>query len=1128
MNQKQLSQQPKRGILFLLAVLMIQYLYAQQPELVLPINHGTQIENISFSANGQYLVSSSNGQVKLWETATGQLLRTIDQQTDKELETNNDSVGGFQMATLSSDGSLILTGRDCGFLGGEPNSGNSPTNIQLWEGVSGKRISTLPTETTPACIQNIAFSPDDRYALAIYHINLSPIRIVTSFSNAPPPGFDPPANQDSTEIVSVSTQTRSVITTSVWDLQTQSLLINRLGETGRFSADGKYLMSQDSNTVYWTDLSTQETVSSFKSDTNFEYVVVSEDWKYLYTSQVPVYEDWKYQPIPITTWDLQQGQKVSSFTVDHPIDEMIPSRDGKLLILSGFELNEVQIWDPWQRQKIATYPANNRPHFQQEDAILSIVMKEDETEDMTIKQLRYDLAARKHLDSLRLPIAPSPGGIWGSLSPDGSLFAFTNQTIEADFRAELKAVDFRQPKKAIAFGATAFGINYTLNDVLLNLGYYSKAQVLGDKGEWLYFSAYQDEGLLFDVQRKKWVDPQLRASQNLQENKEWRLTSIDGTSIILSRVKNGQTEKKATLLLLNQEGDANWVVSTPAGLFDGSAKGREALHYVDGLETIGLEQFEERYYEPGILDKILAGREDEIRDVTGLSVVNMYPNVVGELKNKQLQLQLEERSGGIGKLSFIINGIEVEEDINSARKKNLSINLDTYKKYYYTDRPNQLGLVAYNQEGWFKSRQYAWAYNPSGIVVNSRGNIGNTPRASARSDFDHRRAKLYALVVGTSKYRGEALNLTYADKDALAMAEALDIATKNLFTKGRRIEVLTTQATAASQKPTKENIRGILAEFAKAATPYDVVILYFAGHGISLGQDEKVQFYYLTQDVLANPTAKDTAVLQQSTISSNELTAWQSAITAPKKVMILDACQSGQLLNDISKERSLTNARRGRALDRMKNRSGMFILSGSAADQSSLEASPFGHGLLTYSLLQGMSLVASRDADKLLNVQELFQHSKDQVEKMAKRIGREQVPEMIGLKDAADYAIGLLENPNLIKVPTVKPMMAKPRFMDKQRFSDVWGIEEKLQARFVKISERGSNPPYIFINSPAIGEAYSVQGFTAPTDQSGLLKIEGALLKGDKVVQAFAVSGKTDEIDDIVRRIIEEIELLIE
>lgn len=1100
------------------------HLVAQQPKLVLPLNHGTQIEDISFSANEQYVVTSSNGQVKLWETASGRLLRTIEKNTAKGLETD-DWAGGFKMAVLSADGSLLVTARDCGFIENEPGSGNSPTNIQVWDAKTGNWLRTLISlpSPDPTCISTISLSPDGQYVLAVYEAMI-PTGTTYRFSNAPPPGFERSANQTQAPEMIEKKEIGKI--TSVWDIKTGALLISRPGEKGRFSSDSKFLMSRDSNTVNWTDLSSQKVVSSFKSDTNFQYVAVSDNWSYLYTSSISAYND-NYEPLPIeiTTWDLQQKQKINSFSIDRHIEQLKPSKAGKHLIIAGFSLGEVQIWDALQARKIANYPIDNRPAISEENSILSIVI----TEEMGLKRFQYDLAAQKELSVQDIRLAASSGGNWGALPPKGGLFVYTNQTMEADPRAELRSVNLNQPEITRNFGATAFGINYTLSQVLLSLPEgYSTAQVLGDKGEWLYFSVSQDEELLFDVQRKKWVDPQLRANQNLQENKEWRLSSTDGTSVILSKLENGQAEKKATLLFLNEKGDANWVVSTPNGLFDGNPNGLGALHYVDGLESIGLDQFQERYYEPGVLDKILAGQEAEIRNVEGLSVVNMYPKVIGKLGQRQLQIDLEERSGGIGKLSFFINGIEVEEDINRGRKKNLSINLDTYKRYFYTDRPNQLGLVAYNQEGWFKSRQYVWTYNPSGIVISSRGNIGNRTRASSRSDFDHRRAKLYALVVGTSKYRGEALNLTYADKDALAMAEALDIATKNLFTKGRRIEVLTTEAKAASQKPTKENIRGILAEFAKEATPYDVVILYFAGHGISLGQDEKVQFYYLTQDVLANPTAKDTAILQQSTISSNELTTWQSAITAPKKVMILDACQSGQLLNDISKERSLTNARRGRALDRMKNRSGMFILSGSAADQSSLEASPFGHGLLTYSLLQGMSLVSSRDADKLLNVQELFQHSKDQVEKMAKRIGREQVPEMIGLKDAADYAIGLLENPNLIKVPTVKPMVAKPKFMDKQRFSDVWGIEEKLQARFVKISERGSNPPYIFVNSQVIGEAYSVQGFTVSTDQRGQLKIEGALLKGDKVVQAFAESGKTDEIDDIVQRIIDEIELLIE
>lgn len=1019
-----------------ISLFSLPYLVAQQPELVLPVIHGVPVEDMIDAKNGDFFVSCSHRSIKLWNATTGQLIRTIPWRkaaAEGDLATDT----GFKHIDISANGSLLMTGSDCG-ENFESASPQDPTKIQLWNSRTGQLIKDLISFTTPTCINRVEISSDGQLALAVYG---------GSFYS--PDGF-------------------SRMTTKVWDIKSGKEIMVREGEWGKFAADKKHIITRTAEKVNWINLSIGKVEAAAPIDKSTHSLGSTSDGTYLFTAN----------NTQLVVWNVEKKKRVA-------IHQLVPT---------------------------GAYN-QSKSFFSSDGQYFTMTEKIGSTDSLLLTQ--YNTLSGKQMSRYQKSLSSQIGFV-GEVSKDGRTYFYAPMIDLGDNRAAIHAIHTLDGNRKFSFGLAALEAN--------DFNYSENEKVLTD-GHTFYVSIKTHMGyFLFNANDKSNVQvDEIDLPATFQESKDWGIASKQGNTITLFR-KNDSVEV-ATILPF---GENDWVVATPAGLFDGSAKGREALHYADGLETIGLEQFEERYYEPSVLDKILAGREAEIRDVTGLSVVNMYPKVVGELKNKHLQLQLEERSGGIGKLSFFINGIEVEEDINRGRKKNLSINLDTYKRYFYTDRPNQIGLVAYNQEGWFKSRQYVWTYNPSGIVVSSRGNIGNSPRASSRSDFDHRRAKLYALVVGTSKYRGEALNLTYADKDALAMAEALDIATKNLFTKGRRIEVLTTEAKAASQKPTKENIRGILAEFAKEATPYDVVILYFAGHGISLGQDEKVQFYYLTQDVLANPTAKDTAVLQQSTISSNELTTWQSAITAPKKVMILDACQSGQLLNDISKERSLTNARRGRALDRMKNRSGMFILSGSAADQSSLEASPFGHGLLTYSLLQGMSLVASRDADKLLNVQELFQHSKDQVEKMAKRIGREQVPEMIGLKDAADYAIGLLENPNLIKVPTVKPMVAKPKFMDKQRFSDVWGIEEKLQARFVKISERGSNPPYIFVNSQAIGEAYSVQGFTASTNQPGQLKIEGALLKGDKVVQAFAESGKTDEIDDIVQRIIDEIELLIE
>jgi uncharacterized caspase-like protein len=49
----------------------------------------------------------------------------------------------------------------------------------------------------------------------------------------------------------------------------------------------------------------------------------------------------------------------------------------------------------------------------------------------------------------------------------------------------------------------------------------------------------------------------------------------------------------------------------------------------------------------------------------------------------------------------------------------------------------------------------------------------------------------------------------------------------------------------------KTNIAKAFADIAAKATPADVLVVYFSGHGLAYGDAEKAQFYYLTKDIAA-------------------------------------------------------------------------------------------------------------------------------------------------------------------------------------------------------------------------------------------------------------------------------------
>jgi hypothetical protein len=69
-----------------------------------------------------------------------------------------------------------------------------------------------------------------------------------------------------------------------------------------------------------------------------------------------------------------------------------------------------------------------------------------------------------------------------------------------------------------------------------------------------------------------------------------------------------------------------WAAIHPSGLFDGSKNGIEKyLYFTFLLEPIELFQLKERYYEPGLIQKVLGFNPEPMRNVQSFSAVKLYP-----------------------------------------------------------------------------------------------------------------------------------------------------------------------------------------------------------------------------------------------------------------------------------------------------------------------------------------------------------------------------------------------------------------------------------------------------------------------------------------------------------------------
>ena len=141
----------------------------------------------------------------------------------------------------------------------------------------------------------------------------------------------------------------------------------------------------------------------------------------------------------------------------------------------------------------------------------------------------------------------------------------------------------------------------------------------------------------------------------------------------------------------------------------------------------------------------------------------------------------------------------------------------------------------------------------------------------------------------------------------------------------------------------------------KPAQPEDALLIYFSGHGTARCLYDKEtkrencdRFYLIPHDGFAGEKEK----LYAASVSDEELEAALETVDAGKLLMVIDACNSGQALD--SSEEKRRGPMNSRGLAQLAYEKGMYILTASQSRQAALEATKFGHGLLTAALLEGL------------------------------------------------------------------------------------------------------------------------------------------------------------------------------
>ncbi|MBO0797366.1 MAG: tetratricopeptide repeat protein [Blastocatellia bacterium] len=230
------------------------------------------------------------------------------------------------------------------------------------------------------------------------------------------------------------------------------------------------------------------------------------------------------------------------------------------------------------------------------------------------------------------------------------------------------------------------------------------------------------------------------------------------------------------------------------------------------------------------------------------------------------------------------------------------------------------------------------------------------------------RGKLWAVVIGVSSYKNLGPNdqLQFAHRDAEDFAAFLRSPNGGGFP-SNQLTLLTNETATLSA------VRSALGTtLPRSVEPDDMVIIFFAGHGVVEGEGEG---YLLAYD--SEPQNLYATALQVSEL--NRIVS--ERLKARTIILITDACHSGSLGWAARGTREST-ALINRYLDEVgKSGKGVFRLLASRADQLSYEDKRFGggHGCFTWFMLEGLRGKADRDSDGFVRIGELIDYLSEAV-----------------------------------------------------------------------------------------------------------------------------------------------------
>jgi WD40 repeat protein len=468
----------------------------------------------------------------------------------------------------------------------------------------------------------------------------------------------------------------------------------------------------------------------------------------------------------------------------------------------------------------------------------------------------------------------------------------------------------------------------------------------------------------------------------------WRVVKTSDERLRFIDLKSGRP--KADLIILGENwlaaAGGEWLVTTPEGYFDGTAQAWKQLVWRFDNNTFdygAVELYFNDFFHPNLLQDVFAGRSPQ--PPAGLEMAKIdrrQPGVFIAAVDGRARADIDAQPADPPAVDRRVVSVLIEVADNATPKRQAAHQERSGAQDLRLFRNGSLvriwrgNLLEPGAAGGCEQVAPARPVEPRRVrcraaVPITAGENNFTAYAfnssNVKSEDDavmvigadslRRAGTLYVLAVGVGRYENAGYNLNYTAADAQAFGAEIK-RRQGQVKRYERVEVVSLLDTGAR----KADILAALKKLADATQPEDGLLIYFSGHGTAQGE----RFYLIPHDLgYRGPRgalgAAGLRLILARSISDRELERAIEKIDAGQLLLVIDACNSGQALDDEERRRGPMNSK---GLAQLAYEKGMYVLTASQGVELAYESEALKHSYLTYALIEEGLKSKVREADR--------------------------------------------------------------------------------------------------------------------------------------------------------------------